>query len=30
MIDRERLRRLIAKLKFWILKQISMRAKVNP
>jgi hypothetical protein len=26
----EQLRRLIAKLKFWILKRISMRAKVNP
>jgi hypothetical protein len=28
--NRERLRRLIAKLKYWILKRISMRAKVNP
>ena len=26
----EQLRRLIAKLKLWILKRISMRAKVNP
>jgi hypothetical protein len=26
----EKLRRLIAKLKYWILKRISMRVKVNP
>jgi hypothetical protein len=26
----EQWRRLLAKLKFWILKRISMRAKVNP
>ena len=30
MTNGEWLGRLLAKLKFWILKRISMRAKVNP
>jgi hypothetical protein len=29
-MNRETMHRLIAKLKYWILKRISMRVKVNP